>query len=265
MPSLPNFRKKPVFGSAMVILSIPLITIIGWHTVSALSRNEAKREISIAQGQWPSEILSIEEITGITAKDFPRGFSIKVKNISQKPIYYIKIAVDMPKSASYLNGVRGAFILTWGNSKLTRQDEIASAEDKAIAPGETCVLALSEKRINSFYQDAPNRAEFLSRGTSQLVVLFQTLSFGDGIYFNRKAHSQNNKSQASLKAQENSDCNRGILHHDEWCGQESEEPCPYSRYHCYDCEGGEYGQYVLTNSRCECMTLIYGDCPPSEG
>lgn len=182
------FRTKPILSASVILLGAALIAVITWQGVSALPQDgEAKRELSVLEAGWPSKILTLEKITGVNAKNFPDGFSIKVKNISDRHIYYLNISVRLPNSGPYLNGRPGSIGLHWGDPMLTKPNERASTNHESIAPGESRVLALSQDHINHFFDQATNRSEFLSQGTSKLVVTFQRLSFGDGIYFVRDA------------------------------------------------------------------------------
>ena len=189
-----SLKTKSVLNALVFLLGAALIAVFTWQHVSALPQTgEVKRELSVLETNWPSKLLTIEEITGVNAKDFPDGFSIKVKNISDRPIYYMKIHVHLPNSGPYLNGRPGSIALYWGDPKLASPNELASTNHESIAPGESLVLALSQDRINHFFDQATNRSEFLSQGISKLVVNFQRLSFGDGIYFVHEPFVPNTK------------------------------------------------------------------------
>ena len=187
---MPNFTLR--FNRRITALTIVALSVIALfigafghnRVVSALplQPNEVERTFEISKGEWPTEFLKVEEVINLQSEEFPKGFGIKIKNISKKPIYFLHFEVTLPESKPYVGGEGGAFRLEYGDRKFSGMELRRHAEptDTALQPGESCVLSLSEDDVKRFFNWVSRRNEFLANGTTRLTLVLQLINFGDG-------------------------------------------------------------------------------------
>src|SRR5262245_58937005 len=86
--------------SRFVILGVLICCLFMLSSMSeqiTIVRNNKTQASGVAQdrvylvreGDALKSVISIENISNINLPEFPKGFQIKIKNISSKPIYYI--------------------------------------------------------------------------------------------------------------------------------------------------------------------------------
>jgi hypothetical protein len=110
-------------------------------------------------------------------EDWLRDFSLEVKNISGRPIYFVDYALIIPQSGG--NRTPASFRLQYGRQELINYQQIAEPNDKAIQPGETVSLTISETAYKSFlhYMKADNNP---LAPASEARLVIQSINFGDG-------------------------------------------------------------------------------------
>ena len=230
-----------------------------------------ERKVTVAERQWPGETLQIEEWQGLGDADFPQRLSLTVRNVSDQPVYFALVALDMKGSAPHLGTPKdGVILLSWGDIKFGKFKKRAEAADRGLQPGETATLTPEPAVRNDFFKGLANREEFLRYGTTDLRVHFQYLSLGDGTFFLKKKKApeppEDEREHGPFVPQEGAPCHRMLFNiANSWCGQEPPVACSHITYHCYDCEGGLNGTIELRPQSCGCPTMFVEDCPPSEG
>jgi hypothetical protein len=124
---------------------------------------------------FPAEALKVVEVRNLNSENFPVALEVVVKNASDKPIYHIGLAGVFSGSA-FGTG------FSYGARRLSDVQEIAAAEDKPIKPGETVILR-QQRGVIEGYRAALREQSALASAISnskRLVLVFQTLNFGDG-------------------------------------------------------------------------------------
>jgi hypothetical protein len=151
-------------------------------------RDEAKRK-----WRWliePLPFLELIELRNLDSDNWMTDLEIKLKNKSEKPIYYVDLIVCVPDLKSHDAIVTIHFEL--GNPDLWSKDEpLASASpgDKFLKPGEETVLKVKDEHKSFlrkiFEQAIPQRGD-LTTSTSRLELYFHQIVFSDGTKYSGK-------------------------------------------------------------------------------
>lgn len=108
-------------------------------------------------------------------------FSLKVTNISKKPIFYLRLSLVIPDVMSTYGNPYG-FSLSYGRIDLGPINFHSRPGDVPFLPGETFVLRVPITEAQGFDHDTADRNIHQS-DLKRVLLLFDDLSFGDGTGF----------------------------------------------------------------------------------
>jgi hypothetical protein len=111
------------------------------------------------------------------SEDWLKDFSLEIKNISGRPIYFVEYALIIPQNNG--DGTPASFRLTYGRNELTDYQQTAERNDTAIQPGETVSLKVSEAAYRSFLYHMKAENHSLAPA-SEARLIIQSINFGDG-------------------------------------------------------------------------------------
>lgn len=124
--------------------------------------------------------------------DWLRDLEIEVKNISEQPIYSMSLMLEFPDipappvkpRADGLTPARSTigFTLNYGNRNLLSVDRLATPADVALKPGESYVFRVPAERVEGL-ETMKKRMNLSAEATMNILVYFNTVSFGDGSGF----------------------------------------------------------------------------------
>jgi hypothetical protein len=145
----------------------------------AQSPDEPAQERKLKLKEFKDAPIVIHKVKNLHSNSWHKDLEIEIKNVSDKPIYFMLaylIFPDQPVPADGRAGVR----LVYGDPKKNGLiDNYANPEDEHIAPGETYVFTIPEidrKGIAVRDKKFPER-------NKNLVLEFQIINFGDGTGF----------------------------------------------------------------------------------
>lgn len=115
--------------------------------------------------------LAVAQVRNLQGRHWWRDLEIEVKNVSDKPIYYVRLGVSLPETADG-GRVWGVF-LRYGRPELIDIALRAESEDVPLRPGESHVFKIPEE-VRATFSEQP---EHLTR---RLRLRIDTVSFGDG-------------------------------------------------------------------------------------
>jgi hypothetical protein len=166
---------------AMVTLLavIFIVTLTPVHNIARQQVNE--RKLVVRQEAMPHGVIEIKEIRGLQSSTFPLEFEVEIKNISDKPIYYIDFAAVLTESRPYSPNNRPAgFYLQYGHVRLSSVKERPQSDDIPIRPGDTAILRTAETSRMALRKKAEKDSGFADKGLSRVVLVLQRINFGDG-------------------------------------------------------------------------------------
>ncbi len=160
---------KQTFAAILATLCLFSLTT-GTQVIQAAQQ---ERTCKVYEQSIPKGVLEITKINNLQSPSFPQDFEVEVKNISNKPIYYININATLPEASPY------GFILKYGRREIAGF-ELAEEKDVPLLPGKSVILGTDTPlRQNRMPRFKDNDAEW-ARAMSRVNVSFQYLHFGDG-------------------------------------------------------------------------------------
>jgi hypothetical protein len=161
----------------LIILGIASIFIIkAIYATDQIQSNEAPNERKLKVKQFKDMPLEVK-VKNLQSKTWHKDLEIEVKNVSNKPIYFILAYLIFPDD-KVPNGDVG-ITLHFGKRENILITHLADATDTHLDPGETYVFTIPE----------PERTGFQGRHKKypgldmSLLFRFGLISFGDGTGF----------------------------------------------------------------------------------
>jgi len=112
-------------------------------------------------------------------ENWARDFEIEVKNIGEKPIYFLLFALGVP-DAKIADSYQ-LFTIVYGRVALSDLNNRPTSDDVPIRPGETKVLKIEDEGVRGW--DEARARGLVPRRIRGAKLLFQDLKFGDGTGF----------------------------------------------------------------------------------
>lgn len=170
-----------VSGTRLLILAVCFLTSIilikAFVWKGSAQSNEPQNERTLKTKEFKDMPLVVKEVKNLQSDSWPQELEIKVKNVSNKPIYYIRAYLIFPDDP-VPNG-RSGIRLLFGNGKNGYLWNHANPEDPHIAPGETYTFIIGElfrKGLDAKHKRSPETMK-------KFVLEFHLISFGDGTGF----------------------------------------------------------------------------------
>lgn len=158
-------------------VSVRVLSLVA-ATIAALSPFALagqKRDVHFNYQALPNAPIFV---TGQRVGSNPRslkGFAIDVKNVSNKPIYFVSFALVLEDTAGKFEGNPLAFWMDWGSPRLAGTENRATTEE-SLAPGKTVTLTITPQKIADFEATAADRGVTTGREFSLLPL---AVGFGD--------------------------------------------------------------------------------------
>jgi hypothetical protein len=160
-------------------MTLPLFAGLGAGSVPQIEKKPEERTFQVHDHGYQLPV-SIVEVRNLQAEHWIRDIEIVVKNVSEKPIYYIKIMVVLPdvivRDSAY------GISLRYGRRALIRIDERPRAGDVPLKAGETYVFKVDSALWTGFEHFKAER-DLPEDATKRVLFRFQTINFGDGTGF----------------------------------------------------------------------------------
>jgi hypothetical protein len=121
--------------------------------------------------------LDVVEVRHLQAERWYKDLEIEVKNVSDKPIYFILAYIIFPDDKAP-NGDSG-IPLVYGTAKNVDIGEFADPEDIHLDPGKTYVFTIPE----DLRKGLEDRTQKYPGVHKKMVLKFALISFGDGTGF----------------------------------------------------------------------------------
>lgn len=165
----------------LVLTSLIALTILVPQTTltmdrPTLSQNADVRQIKIKRKS--NHPVAIKEIRNAQSPNFLRDLEVEVQNVSNKPIYYIRVLLSFP-DIELEPGVIYGFSLLYGDPSFDQVGQRAGPHDKPLSPGGTYTLKVLDIIWQSFDSFMVRKGIPLS-ATNNVELSLKEVSFGDG-------------------------------------------------------------------------------------
>lgn len=136
----------------------------------------AVREVAIKN---PSPAVAIREIRGLKDEDWIANLQFEAENKSGRPLYYVSAKLRFPGIVWKETGRNLGFGVSQGDDNFRDLRQKATSDARAITPGETFVLRISEhvaKGLRPFFEER----NFTPEQSSNIEFYWDTVNFGEG-------------------------------------------------------------------------------------
>jgi hypothetical protein len=177
-------------SKAVALIIIALVGTISFMTSAQSPEGQARRERTITQKRFEHMPVAIKEIRNLNKDDeWTRDLEIEVKNVSDKPIYFILIYMEFPDIPAppptpRANGVIPirsvtGLPLSFGSRELIDIQCLATPDDPAIQPGDSYVFRIPEGDVKGLAYMKREQG-VTDEMTKNIDLDLSLVSFGDG-------------------------------------------------------------------------------------
>ncbi|MGA9997720.1 MAG: putative metal-binding motif-containing protein [Pyrinomonadaceae bacterium] len=163
----------------LLVLSVSLLASYFIKSVSsAVQSPQQERELA---DRIPKHLPIKVKVKNLNSEKWVDDVEVEVKNISDKPIYFLDFFLIMPEVKAS-DGHEIGFPLRYGRIELVDYTTPIQPEDVPIKPGETYIFKIPEQKAQGWkvLKSKESRAE-----PKKFELIFVQLNFGDGTGFHR--------------------------------------------------------------------------------
>ncbi|HEV2914685.1 MAG TPA: hypothetical protein VGX92_15515 [Pyrinomonadaceae bacterium] len=180
--NIPHIPKLRIPGT----VSLLFILSLGGMAFLSTTRSSAAQGRKYHVKTFKNMPVEVREVRNLQkGEDWFRDLEIEIRNISDKPIYFMALTIefpDIPAPADAPEGSKTGYPLRFGNRKLGDLRQLAGPEDVSIAPGETYVFAIT-KGFSIGLENMKRQKNLPAEATNKIIIEIETISFGDGTGF----------------------------------------------------------------------------------
>lgn len=180
----------------IVVVTLALLVLIG--VADLLVPNDKMQASGIAQSRvyWVREgnalrkVIKFEAIYNVNSPEFPKGFQVKIKNLTDKPIYHMYITVHLPDTEPLMLAPGGIwFELNFGHPKLVnnglRLEDITEDDRRehsltSLEPGKSALLEIDNQVAEWLREKIETTFGSDNSVTKKVLLTVQVINFGDG-------------------------------------------------------------------------------------
>jgi hypothetical protein len=185
-------RKYAMHAASSLLLGLTLLimmvsAIIYATTLHATqAKPQSKRHYTIKEEVVPTSV-KIKGVKNLESPNFPYDLGVEVENVSDHPIYFLRIIVAFPKLRPSIAGVtRVGVNAIFGRNQLVDYRELPTSEDPFVRPGESIILKVDQDRIRDLIKSLPSQGATLN-DLNEIRLIFAGINIGNGMEVSWKA------------------------------------------------------------------------------
>lgn len=167
-----------IYRVATLVLFMGGLTALSGNSDSAAAQGRRHTIEKFASSDVPLKIVRVDNLQ---SANFPSDLEIEVKNVSSKPIFYIRLGVFFPEVLGD-NGNSSVITLRYGNPKLINIKNRPHPEDIPIRPGGSHVFKVPAEQADGFKKFVRTRNLPVDKILS-ISLRIDTINFGDNTGF----------------------------------------------------------------------------------
>lgn len=192
--------RKIARQTSIVALFVSALSMVVLPHIMSPDTTPLQRRYEIREYEIPNGIIEIVAVKNLQSDYFPTDFEIDIRNVSNKPIYFIEFLAILPEAKQFL-GIPLGFQLSHGSHRLVNNKELAQPTDPMILPGATITLKSLSPREHEGLQSLISKGKLPESATSKVLLMPQVLNFGDGTGFIGSAPFNSERASAIRKNQ----------------------------------------------------------------
>jgi hypothetical protein len=174
MNMLMSFGKRRL----VVLCVLVALTMLGLNQVVLSKKGQPPaRQYSVMTFHSPHAPIEIRKVNNLQGEHFLRDLEIEIRNVSEKPIYYIRLCLSLPEVK--MNGKTSGFCLRYGRLDLVDLRELAGPDDKPLQPDESYIFKVPDP-IWQGYDLYFSQNNMSAADVHAVKFRLDTISFGDG-------------------------------------------------------------------------------------
>jgi hypothetical protein len=188
--TIASSKWKPVFTAAALtlILLIAAGSIVFDDKIQA-SGTAQDRVYKVREGIALDKVIRIEDVYNINSPEFPKGFQLKIKNLSKKPIYSMLINVHLKGTDQFRLRGNIWFEMEFGHPKLSQaslriedltQDDLKEYPMPSLEPDKSILLGIDDELAEYVRKQIEMEFGHDNPATKNLDMTVQVINFGDG-------------------------------------------------------------------------------------
>ena len=176
--------KKAAALQAILLLFLFVWCVFGIVSSTAQSPQKAEREL---EDKIPKHlpinlrVKNPDKVKDLNNETWLHDLEIEIENKSTKPIYYLRLVIDLPEVITENNRELG-FPLQYGRAALISFSAPLQQDDVPIKPGESYIFKVPEQLLQG-WESFTKRRNLAKKAPKKFRLIFQVLSFGDGTGF----------------------------------------------------------------------------------
>ena len=213
---------------------------------------EARPERTFKNRDFKDMPLAITKVSNLQSDTWHKDLGIEVKNVSNKPIYFILAFLDFPDIPVPADGVYG-IALEFGQRRNIDYRKDADPHDPHLNPGDKFTFTIPEKMREGLRDQHEKSPELMKK----LELHLSVISFGDGTGFVAERLRDRRLKRAHSDVKKN--------HHSDRSGRPASMP-PSPQDGCGTCSRYKIHEelYVICYSGGPCYSSLATDTSPDE-
>jgi hypothetical protein len=173
---------KPTIVSVVLLAAFAAVCAVGIVSSTAQSTQKEDREL---EDKIPKhlpikvKVKNIEKVKNLNNDQWMRDVEIEVQNISDKPIYYLRLSLYFV-DVKLESGNELGFPIGYGNPQFVDFDKRATLQDVPLRPGETYIYQFSKRWAGRWEKF---KITHKLPHPKKIGLQFEILSYGDGTGF----------------------------------------------------------------------------------
>lgn len=157
---------------------LALFTAVFCLSLASLAQSPTPARKLEIRPWWPGPVaIELVKVSNVESDHLFRDLTIEIKNVSAKPIYYIRINVMLPDIIP-IQYPLGA-MMYFGEHRLLGLQELPAVGALPLRHGETTILKFDEEKVDSF-EHMRAKYRFTPEQIKRVLITVLTISFGDG-------------------------------------------------------------------------------------
>jgi len=162
----------------VALCALLALTMLGLNQVALSKKGQPPaRQYSVMTFHSPNAPIEIRKVNNLQGEHVLRDLEIEVRNVSEKPIYYIRLGLFFPEVK--MNGKTYAIALSYGRLEMVSLHELAGPDDKPLQPGESYVFKVPDPLWKGFDHHL-SQINMPAADVHAIKLRLDTISFGDG-------------------------------------------------------------------------------------
>lgn len=189
-----KFMKVNVSHTVKLLLFISCLVLVSGVGAFKATFTQPGKERKLNVRHFSETPVKVKEVRNLQKEeDWFRDLEIEVRNVSDKPIYFMEVSIHFPNvpappsptptphpETGYIPKAVTGFGIAYGAYRLINVHELAGPDDVPLKPGETYVFKVPESMVMGFEYMKKERKNLSPKIWNKIELWLHIVNFGDG-------------------------------------------------------------------------------------